>query len=353
MRRHLPILVFLGLAAMAAVALAQVSKQPRASAAAISTSGAFEISNSEDGGPIFAAAGIAPGESTTGTVTIEDTGAEPVTLTLRRGELVDEPGLTGGLLSSRLRMTIVDITDASPRTVYAGPLDSMPQVPAGNLAGGASRTYAFVATLPAGGEPNLQNAVQGASTTVAYSWVASEATPEEKPGGEPGGGEPEGGKPVGGEPGSGGASAGGGDETSSGAGGPPGGDGASDGNGGVGGEGARLELRVPKIRWSAHRGRLTAWTDCSMSCRLSIHGRLRARSTKAGTRRVARVSWTSKALYAPGPHRVRFRIPSSMRAWTQSTPGHEHLRARLRFIAVGTDGERDVVRKTVRLRSLR
>jgi hypothetical protein len=49
----------------------------------------------------------------------------------------------------------------------------MPERSAGSLGGGGTRTYEFTATLPEGGEPNFQNAVQGASTTVAYSWVPS------------------------------------------------------------------------------------------------------------------------------------------------------------------------------------
>ena len=42
-----------------------------------------------------------------------------------------------------------------------------------------------------------------------------------------------------------------------------------------------------------------------------------------------------------------------MRAWMRATPGPERLRARLRFTAVGLDGEQDVVRKVVRLRRRR
>jgi hypothetical protein len=329
MRRRLPILVFFALAAMAAVALAQVTKGPQARAAAITASGSFEISNSHEGQPIFAASGIAPGEATTGTVAIEDTGSEPVALTLRRGELVDEPGLGGGLLSSRLRLTVVDVTrPTAPRTVYAGPLDSMPERPAGNLSGGEARTYEFTATLPEGGEPSFQNAVQGASTTVAYSWIASEADEEEAGGG--GGTPPE--------------------EEHRAPGAPSGGGGQSEGNGGVRGEVALLKLTVPRIKGSVRRGRITAWTNCTMPCRLQVRGRLRATSATTGTRRVAKVRWTSKAAYPAGAHRVRLRIPRSMRAWMRATPGPERLRARLRFTAVGLDGERDVVRKVVRLR---
>ena len=328
MRRRLPILVFFALAAMAAVALAQVTGRPQARAAAIAASGSFEISNSHEGRPVFAAAGIAPGGSTTGTVAIENTGSGAVALTLRRDGLVDEPGLGGGLLSSRLQLTVVDVTvPAAPRTVYVGALDSMPERPAGTVAGGAARTYEFTATLPGGGEPSFQNAVQGASTTVAYSWIASEIA-EEGGGGTPPAEERAASK-------------------SSGNG------GQSEGNGGVRGEVAMLDLTVPKIKASLRRGRLTAWTNCSMACRLSVRGRMRARSATTGTRRVARVRWTSKAVYAPGPHRVRLRIPRPMRTWMRATPGPERLRARLRFTAVGLDGETDVVRKVVRLRRLR
>jgi hypothetical protein len=315
MRGRLPTLVFFALAAMAAIALAQVTKGPQASAAAIAASGSFEISNSHDGRPVFAASGIAPGEATTGTVAIEDTGSAPVALTLRRGELVDVPGLGGGLLSSRLRLTVVDVTrPTAPRTVYAGPLDSMPERPAGTLVGGETRTYEFTATLPEGGEPSFKNAVQGASTTVAYSWVPTEPDREapENSGGQ-----------------------------------------QNEGNAGVRGEGALLDLTVRKIKGSAHRGRLTAWTDCTMPCRLRVRGRLRAMSATTGARRVAKVRWTSKGVYPPGPHRVRLRIRRSMRAWMRATPGPERLRVRLIFTAVGLDGERDVVRKVVRLRRRR
>jgi hypothetical protein len=347
MRRRLPILVFFALAAMAAVALAQVTRQPPARAATVAASGAFELSDSKEGGPIFAATGIAPGEATTGTVAIEDTGSEPLALTLHRGELIDEPGLGGGLLSSRLRLTVVDLSGPSaPRTLYTGPLDSMPAQPAGTLQGGETRTYEFTATLSDGGEPSFQNAVQGASTTVAYTWVATE--PGEGEPEEPGGGE----EPEGGEE-EGGGSGGGGGETprqDDRGGGDTSGGGQAAGNGGVRGEGALLSLIVPRVKGSIKRGRITAWTNCSMSCTLSIRGRLRARSTTAGTRRVARVRFEGKTVYAPGPHRIRLRIPRAMRAWMRETPGPERLRARLRFTAVGLDGERDVVRKTIRLK---
>jgi hypothetical protein len=92
MRRAIPFAVCLAvLVGLAAVALAQVGGTPPARAAAIETSGAFEISNSAAGQPVLAANEIAPGDSATGTVTIEDPGSETVGLTLERGELIDQP----------------------------------------------------------------------------------------------------------------------------------------------------------------------------------------------------------------------------------------------------------------------
>jgi len=75
MRRLTPILVLLVLAGLAAVALAQVDDAPAARLTASAASGSFEVTNSRDGQPIFAATGIAPGGSAHGAVTIENTGS--------------------------------------------------------------------------------------------------------------------------------------------------------------------------------------------------------------------------------------------------------------------------------------
>jgi hypothetical protein len=325
MRRAIPFVVCLAvLVALAAVALGQVGGTPGARAAAISASGSFEISNSSGGLPVFAAKGIAPGGAATGTVEIEDAGSEPAALTLSRGELSDEPGIGGGELSARLQLTVVDVTEpAAPRTVYSGPLDSMPDQHAGDLSADEARTYEFTATLPDSGTPSSQNAVQGASTTVAYSWTASEVEEgeeEARPGGAENRGTPS----------------------------PPAEGGGETNKGGVAAEGAALDLIVPKIKGRVRAGRLVAIADCDKSCRLSVRGRFRA--TGGGRRRRAKVRFRQTPLLAPGPHRVRIPIPAGLRRWLLDTQGRERLRAKLRFLAVGTDGERDVVRKRIRLR---
>jgi len=313
MRRLVPILVLLALAALAAVALAQVEGAPAARLTATAAAGSFEVTNSDAGQPIFAATNIAPGGSADGTVTIEDTGSAAAALVLRRGETVDSPGLGGGLLSDRLRLTVVDVTvPGAPHTVYSGPLATMADQPAGELEAGEARTFEFTATLPDAGEPSFENAVQGASTTVAYAWIATEAS--EGGGGSPGG--------------------------------------ASTGNGGAGdvaGQRAVLELTVPKVRSALRAGRLVAWTHCDEACRLTVSGRLRA--SAAGHHRGARIRFTQKRFAAPGRQRLRIPIPRKLRAWLHHHPPPESLRAKLRFTAVGSDGQLDVVRKKVRLRA--
>jgi hypothetical protein len=334
MRRVLPILVLVALATLAAVALAQVGSAPAARLTTTAATGSFEVTNSDDGQPIFAATGIAPGGSAVGTVTIEDTGSAAATLVLRPEDIVDSPGPGGGLLSDRLELRVVDVTaPGAPRNIYSGPLATMPDQPAGRLEPGEARTFEFTATFPDGGEPSFQNAVQGASTTVAYAWIATEAAAEEggKEEGAPAGGEA--GRPGGEAPGSGQA----------GGGGPGNGD-----AGGVEGRKAGLELTVPKIRRTLRAARMVVWARCDASCRVVVRGRLLARA--AGHGRGAPVRFVEKRMAAPGRQRLRIPIPRKLGTWLRHQLPPRSLRARLRFTALGSEGRRDVVRKQVRLR---
>lgn len=336
MRRLAPLVVLLALAALAAVGLAQVDHAPSARLTATAVAGSFEVTNSAEGEPIFAASNLGPGGSARGTVTIGNAGSAPAALTLRRGDLADVPGLGGGALSDHLRLTVVDITaPAMPRTVYSGPLATMPDQPAGGLEPGNARTYEFTATLPDGGEPNLENTLQGASTTVAYAWVAEEAP-------DGGGEEPGDGESLGG----GGEAPGGGDAEVPSGGSGGGRQGKADG-GGMAGQQAVLELTVPKVRGALHPRRLLAWARCDEPCRLRVGGRLRA--TAAGHHRGARLRFVQKRVSPGRAQRLRIPIPRSVAAWLRHRPPPWRLTAKLRFSAVGVDGQRDVVRKKVRL----
>jgi hypothetical protein len=312
MRRALLFLASLGLAALAAaVALAQVGGEPGAMAAAISASGDFEISNSRDGLPVFAATGIGPGDSARGTVEIADTGSVPVQLTLSRHDLLDAPGLGGGLLSEALALTVTDVTNAgAPVALYGGPLASMPDQRAGRLEPGASRTYEFVATLPAGGSPGEQNAVQGASVSVAYAWTATEAEAGPQPATNA---SPPAQLPAAQPP-------------------PP---------------AAALELEVTRASRKLHGGKLVVWAGCDAPCAILVKGRLKA--TAGGKHRGAKVTIRS-SVYRAGTQKLKIPVPSKLRRWLATAPGKRKLRAKLTLTGTDPAGTTDVVKRTLALR---
>jgi hypothetical protein len=319
---------------LATLALAQVDNPSPARAAAVRAVGAFEISNSGEGRPIFAAKEIGPGGSVEGKVTIEDSGSVPVALILKREELSDRAGGGGGVLSAHLRLVVLDVTKAgSARTIYSGPLDSMPEQEAGDLEPGGARTYEFVATLP-NGAPSAQNALQQASTTVAYSWTAEEAA---------GGGEeePPQGPPTKTPGGGGGSGTGAPEDRGTGPGGAQGG-------AGVANVGAALDLTVPRIVQTLTGGGLVTYIDCDAPCRIVVRGTLRA--SAQGHHRTAKIRFSLKRPYTAGARKMRIPIPRGMRNWLRRMPPPKRLKAKLSFTAIGTAGGRDVVRKKVRLR---
>ncbi|HSS34190.1 MAG TPA: hypothetical protein VLL27_13000 [Solirubrobacterales bacterium] len=324
MRRWIPLAVYLELAAIAtAVAVAGGGGEPPARAAMVAASGDFSLSNSKEGLPVFGADGIAPGDSAQGTVEIANTGDVDAQLIVEREGLSDTPGLGGGLLSSRLHLRVEDVTEsASPVLVYAGPLDSMPAQQAGQLEPGESRSFEFTATLSDAGMATEVDDLQGAATAVAYSWTASEAGEGEE------GGEETGVPAVPAAGGSGGQQSGGGETVT---------------------RNQPFDLTVPRIRRAIRGGRLVARTDCSETCRLYVRGRVRA--TGVGTHRGAKIHVVKSRFYAAGARRLRIPVPRRLRRWLRETPGRERLRAKLRFVAIGTGGERDAVRKTVKLRA--
>ncbi len=173
--RKATLIVYLALAAVAAIAAAAArNNAPARDSVVTETSGSFSLANSRDGMPVFTATKIGPGDSAKGTVEIANEGDEAIAVTLAQRDLTDVPSSDGGQLSQRLRLMVRDFVAASP--VYEGPLAAMPPLSLGRLAPGASRSYEFTAILPESGTAGASdNAVQGASTSVAYSWTAQTA----------------------------------------------------------------------------------------------------------------------------------------------------------------------------------
>ena len=207
-----PVLVpALCLLAFATVAMADRSEAGSAPVAITASSyGSLSIFNSRGDSAVLSAAGLAPGRSTTGDVTIRNDGALPGAFSLSSADLAESPGRGGGQLSQRLQLVVADL--GASGTVYTGSLAGLGSRDLGVFAPGEARTYRFTATLPNTGTPpsalSGDNAYQGASLQNTYVWAAAELEPP--PAGDPpadnppdggttGGGEQDGGTP-GGEP---------------------------------------------------------------------------------------------------------------------------------------------------------
>ncbi len=308
--RAASLLVFLALTGSATAAMLGGGGSPGAEASAVAAEGGFSFINSRDGMPIFTAGGIGPGDSVGGTVEIANTGTEPADLTLAQHDLTDVPGAGGGSLSGQLTLRITDVTaSAGPVAVYSGPLTAMTNQAAGLVAPGRSRDYKFVATLPESGTP--QNDLQGASTSVTYSWTASEAPVPTAPTEPPAAPEP----------------------------------GYAPPTAAV----ATLHLAIARVRRALHHGRLVVWASCDSACAVSARGRLRARGPLG--HRSAKLRLAGGGRYVSGTQRLRVRLPRGMRSWLEANPGELRLRARLLFHAHSADGAQATARRVLRVRS--
>jgi hypothetical protein len=191
-----PALCLLSFATVAIAARGDAGSAPMATAA--SSAGSLSIFNSRGGEAVLSVAGLAPGRSTSGAVTIQNNGALGGAFSLASANLAETPGPGGGLLSQRLQLTVIDL--GASGTVYTGPLAGLGSRDLGTFAPGEARTFSFTATLPDSGTPPSpvggDNAYQGASLTNAYVWTATELdAPVDPPAGNPPSGDPPGGAP--------------------------------------------------------------------------------------------------------------------------------------------------------------
>jgi hypothetical protein len=318
--RAASLLVFLALAGSATAAAIGGGEEQAARASAVAAEGSFSFANSSDGMPIFSGTEIAPGDSASGTVEIANTGTMSCELVLTQHDVHDLPGLGGGDLSAQLALRVTDVTaPAAPLTVYTGPLAPMPPRPAGRVEPGASRTYEFVATLPETGSTAAQNGVQGASTSIAYSWTAGEATasPAPAPPTSPSPGQPPSSPPP-----------------------PP---------AGTPPPAKPLRLIVTRVRRTLSAGHLLVWAHCDSACRISARGRLRARSDTG--QRVAKLRPTHRSRLTAGTQRLRIRIPNRLRRWLATSPAPIRLEARLSLLASNPAGKRAAAHRAVRVRT--
>jgi hypothetical protein len=140
--------------------------------------GTLAMSNSKDGAAILKAAGMAPGDTRAGEVTISNTGDLAGAYSLSQSDLADSPGPAGGALSTALDVLVQDVTNPSaPATVYSGKLAAMSPLALGTWPPGTTRTYRFTVSLPNGGATSSattgDNAYQGSAVSVRYDWTAT------------------------------------------------------------------------------------------------------------------------------------------------------------------------------------
>jgi hypothetical protein len=131
------------------------------------------LSNSKNGLAILGASNMKPGSSTTGTVTLTNTGSVDSDLALQRRNLTDTAGPNGGSLSEVLQLQVQDVTNAAaPTNVYSGRLATMPNVSLGSFPKKApGRTYRFTVTLP----QSAGDRYEGATTRVDYVWTQAKS----------------------------------------------------------------------------------------------------------------------------------------------------------------------------------
>jgi hypothetical protein len=122
---------------------------------------------------------MVPGNTATGSVTIKNTGSANGTFTLAPATPVDTPASPG--LSKKLTLTIVDTGDPTcvsscPAnvTLYSGTIFAEPSTIAlGQFTPNQQHQYVFTVTFPDGGANGADNAYQGASTSVNYSFFST------------------------------------------------------------------------------------------------------------------------------------------------------------------------------------
>ena len=140
------------------------TKNPGNSVAA----GTLTMSNSQADAAIFSSSNQKPGDVTTGSVTITNSGTLPATMTLAESNVTHDGPAGSSDLSAQLDLVITD----GATTVYSGKLNALstttlPPASGTQWAAGESHTYDFTVTFPLSSD----NSYQGTSTSVEFDWT--------------------------------------------------------------------------------------------------------------------------------------------------------------------------------------
>jgi spore coat-associated protein N len=138
--------------------------------------GTLSISNSKEALAVLTASGMKPGDSTNGTVDVQNTGSLSGAFSLSRSNIVDSDVLNP--LSAKLDLVVKDCGDFSsgPPTCdagdpvkYTGTIAAMGSTALGPFAANEKHRYEFVVTF----DSNASNAYQGDNSSVQFDWNAS------------------------------------------------------------------------------------------------------------------------------------------------------------------------------------
>jgi hypothetical protein len=128
--------------------------------------GSLAIDDDLDNGAILTVAGMVPGDTAPGAVTISNVGESAGDFTLGQTDLVDTPGPSGGNLSSVLQLQVkMDGTTV----VYDGLFSGLSSVDLGSWEPAESHTFDFVVTFPEGDDDDQY---QQSQVTTTYIWNA-------------------------------------------------------------------------------------------------------------------------------------------------------------------------------------
>lgn len=126
-------------------------------------SGTLLQSNSRAGSAVLTAAGLRPGGTAQGTVTITNGGTLAGVLRL------SETAATNTFAAGSMAVRVTDV--ATGAVVFDGDVGTMGSRPLGTFAAGESRTFRFVATLSSAAPP----ADQGKAAGATYVWDSAPA----------------------------------------------------------------------------------------------------------------------------------------------------------------------------------
>jgi len=128
------------------------------------TAGSLYIDNSLEGTAILTAVNMKPGDTVTGTVTLENVGTVSGAFSVTKGQVADADGL-----GDVLQLSVAE----GASSVYSGDLSgAMSGVSLGTWAPEAPHTYTFTVTWPNGTGVPDDNAFMGTTCTYRFDWNA-------------------------------------------------------------------------------------------------------------------------------------------------------------------------------------